>query len=1119
MFRSFFASLLFLFTTISVANAQAASETLHHKLSISIKPNSHELTATDTLTIPASLSKNGVRFSVNSDLIVTKISGNATMKLVAERRNANDLGMDRDNDSEDSIVKVNIYELTDLDEGKPNTFTVSLAGKINNPVQQLGEEYARSFSQSPGLIEARGVYLGGGTYWVPTIADTLITYDLDVTLPVGWSSVSQGQRQINKDEGDFHHDRWSAPTPTEEVYVIAAQFTQYEMPIGNVTAMAYLRTPDEAMANKYLETTAQYMEMYRNLIGPYPYTKFALVENFWETGYGMPSFTLLGSQIIRFPFILHSSYPHELLHNWWGNGVYIDFDTGNWAEGLTAYLADQLVSEQRGRGANGRRATLQAYTNYVDETNDFALSKFINRTDAATSAVGYGKTSMVFNMLREQVGDEAFIRSLRRFYRDHKYKVGRWDDIRIAFESVSNTDLKPFFSQWIDGIGAPELAIEKTEQAGDQLTLVLKQVQARDPFTLQVPIAVYTADTVTRHNLQMTDRQQTFELETKGPVVRVDLDPEFNLFRKLNWAEIPPSLGNAFGADKIMIILPTDTAPNLAKRYTAMAELWDGRENFTVVNDTDLNELPDTGAVWIFGKDNAFFSAVSDGLSGYDASISKDSVRFGEATLSLAENSSVIVVRNPKSPTDAIVGVTIHSDEAVAGLARKLPHYGRRSYLAFSGDEPTNNAQGQWPAVGSPLTAILDETVTSSAKLEPRPALAELKPVFNGTRMMAAVKKLASEEFEGRGIGTEGLAKAAAYIADELKKAGVKPGGDNGSYFQELRVEGPNGTSEQVKNVIGIIAGNNPKLAGQSVILSAHYDHLGHGWPGGHGRFKGQVHAGADDNASGVAVLLEMAHSLAKSAPERSIILLASTAEESGLLGARHYVKAEKDHPTEQIFANVNLDTIGRADDKFLIFGSSSAREWPFIFMGTTMTTGVKTQLVQQAINASDHTAFLEAGIPAIHIFGAASADYHRPSDTADKVSLSSLMQAATLTKEIVAYLGNRPEPMTVQIKAADPAAAPVATRPGGRTVSTGTMPDFAFSGVGVKISQVSANSAGAKAGLKPGDIITSLGGTPVANLREYSTELGKYSPGDKIDIIFTRDGHILTLELELGKR
>src|SRR5262249_34773097 len=166
-----------------------------------------------------------------------------------------------------------------------------------------------------------------------------------------------------------------------------------------VKALAFLRKPEQALADRYLDATVQYLDMYRGLLGPYPYSKFALVENFWETGYGMPSFTLLGEQVIRFPFILHSSYPHELLHNWWGNGVFVDLAGGNWCEGLTAYLADHLIAEQRGQGAEHRRAILQRVTDYVTPENDFPLTRFLSRHNAVTEAVGYGKTAMVFNML------------------------------------------------------------------------------------------------------------------------------------------------------------------------------------------------------------------------------------------------------------------------------------------------------------------------------------------------------------------------------------------------------------------------------------------------------------------------------------------------------------------------------------------------------------------------------------------------------------------------------------------------------------------------------------------------------------------------------------------------
>ena len=187
----------------------------------------------------------------------------------------------------------------------------------------------------------------------------------------------------------------------------------------------YLRSPDAALAERYLEATAHYVQLYSKLLGPYPYAKFALVENFWETGYGMPSLALLGPRVIRFPFILHSSFPHEILHNWWGNGVYVDHSAGNWSEGLTAYLADHLAQEQRGRGAAHRRAALQKYASYVDAADDFPLSAFQGNHGEISEAVGYNKTLMFFHMLRQRLGDENFLAGLRRFAAQHQFRAGR----------------------------------------------------------------------------------------------------------------------------------------------------------------------------------------------------------------------------------------------------------------------------------------------------------------------------------------------------------------------------------------------------------------------------------------------------------------------------------------------------------------------------------------------------------------------------------------------------------------------------------------------------------------------------------------------------------------------
>src|ERR1043166_3618484 len=312
------------------------SPLVHHDLTVTLDPAAHRIKVRDRIRVPGALVTAPFTLSLNAELNVQ--AGGLKLVLVKAGAQVPDPGMDRDA----SRVPVNVYRVEDATPGQDLTGELADEGVINYPVNQSGGEYARAFAQSPGLIESRGVYLAGSTHWVPEAGDALMTYTLAVELPAGWKSVSQGERTLSAGAPE----RWSVATPTEEAHLIAAPFTEYSRDAGAVKAFAFLRKPDQALADRYLDATAQYLEMYRGLLGPYPYSKFTLVENFWETGYGMPSFTLLGEKIIRFPFILTSSYPHELLHNYWGNSVYVNNIEGNWCEGLTAYMADHLIQEQ-----------------------------------------------------------------------------------------------------------------------------------------------------------------------------------------------------------------------------------------------------------------------------------------------------------------------------------------------------------------------------------------------------------------------------------------------------------------------------------------------------------------------------------------------------------------------------------------------------------------------------------------------------------------------------------------------------------------------------------------------------------------------------------------------------
>jgi hypothetical protein len=471
--------------------------------------------------------------------------------------------------------------------------------------------------------------------------------------------------------------------------------------------------------------------------------------------------------------------------------------------------------------------------------------------------------------------------------------------------------------------------------------------------------------------------------------------------------------------------------------------------------------------------------------------------------------------------------VSASSEAAADALARKLPHYGKYSWLVFAGDEAINEATGEWPVGDTPLAVNLTPQARP-IKLAPRKALAEVRPAFDIERMKADVEWLASPEREGRGAGSRGLDAAANYIAERFERLGLSPltpgaRGDD-RYFQPFNMTGETGAPLPARNVIGVLSGANPALNGQALIVSAHYDHLGFGWPDARAGAKGQLHPGADDNASGVAVMLELARLMADARPERSVIFAAFAGEEAGLLGARHYVRAAQTpgapFPLSGHIADLNLDTVGRLEDgKVTIFGTGSARELPFIFMGAGAVTGIPTQAVAQEINASDHTAFVEAGVPAVQLFASLANDYHRPSDTADKIDYAGLGKVAAILKEAVDYLAARTEPLAFSgsVAAAQPRApaAPTTTR----RVATGIVPDMTHQGEGVRVGSVQPGSGAETAGIKPGDRLLVLGGVKTSNLRALADALKDLAPGQTVDVEFARDAAILSSTLRLGER
>ncbi len=1163
-----------------------ATEPVHHDLTVILNPEEHRIDAKDTITLPNDLPKE-IEFLLHAGLKPTSPSPGVRIIKGVEKPGP---------------VLLESFKAI-LPSGL-KSFVITYRGAIYHPIESSAQEQARGFKDTPGLISSEGAFLSGNTFWYPQFNGGMLTFTLEVKLPPGWDAVSQGERTLHDQAKEGTKVQWKSPEPQDEIYLVSAKLTEYAKPAGNITAMVFLRAPDEGLATKYLDATLSYLEMYDKLIGRYPYKKFALVENFWETGFGMPSFTLLGSQVIRLPFIINSSYPHEILHNWWGNSVFPDYAKGNWSEGLTAYLADHLMKEQQGEGAEYRLATLQKYADYVLGGRDFPLTQFRSRHSSSTEAIGYGKSLMFFHMLRLELGDEAFRKALQDFYKKFKFQFASFDDIRKSFEAVSGKDLKREFDLWVSRTGAPELLLNDAEtrrrrdgkagyegretkdetKGGNEyvLTAHIRQAQHSQAYHLRIPVVVTMEGQERAYQtvLNMDAKTLQFKLGLPSRPLRLDMDPEYDLFRRLSREEIPPALSQALGAKKMLILLPSSADTKLLGAYRELANSIgkSGPDTIKIELDSDVKTLPSDRAVTLIGWENRFAKEIIPALSEYDVAIDKTAVRIGRTEIKKGDHSFVFSCRNPKDKEQALTLIASDRPEALPGLGRKLPHYHKYSYLAFEGSEPSNIAKGRWPVLNSPMTVFFPSAdgVTRKiemAKLSPREPLAGLAPVFSKERMMETVRFLSNEKLKGRGLGTPGLDEAANYIEEKFKEAGLKPGGEAGSWFQtweETFTENPppspfpdkiirgqvskgrsnatptftssplegedtrRGGNENIfpltkggkggfetqsvmtlKNVIGVIPGNKPELAEQSVVIGAHYDHLGLGWPDVRDKNKGKIHPGADDNASGAAILIELARLFANGPkPDRTIIFVAFTGEEAGKLGSKHYVTYEKDYPASQCIGMINLDTVGRLDrKKLLILGAGSAREWVHIFRGAGFVTGVETETVSEDLDSSDQKSFQEAGVPAIQLFTGPHPDYHRPTDTADKIDADGLVKVAAVAKEAVEYFASRGGHLTATVK---PGGIEETASKKERGVTLGTIPDFSYKGEGVRIDGVIAGSPAEASGLKQGDVLIRIDASPLHSLKDFSDILKSLNPGDRVSITFLRAEKEITVKTEL---
>ena len=321
----------------------------------------------------------------------------------------------------------------------------------------------------------------------------------------------------------------------------------------------------------------------------------------------------------------------------------------------------------------------------------------------------------------------------------------------------------------------------------------------------------------------------------------------------------------------------------------------------------------------------------------------------------------------------------------------------------------------------------------------------------------------------------------------------------------------------QARNVIGMLEGNDPVLKEEYVVVGAHFDHLGMGGPGSGSREPDTlaVHNGADDNASGVAAVIELARYFAHlKSNARSIIFVAFSAEEMGLLGSKHFVE-NPPVPLKHIHTMINFDMIGRMKEekKLMIGGSGTAKESEALLNRLGKKRKFDLALSPEGYGASDHAAFYTRDIPVFFISTGAHADYHTTRDDAALLDYTAMKQVVDFSADLLAELSG-PSPR-LSFQEAGPKSRSGHGR--GYKVSLGIMPDFTGSGSdGLRVDAVRPDGPGGVAGMKKGDVITALNGKSVGNIYDYMARLKGLEKGMSIPVDVIRDGKPLVLLVQL---
>eukprot|EP00903_Cladosiphon_okamuranus_P002282 g2280.t1 len=641
---------------------EAAPDTVptHHDLRVELNPETGSITVKDAITVDGR-EQLFLRFADWMTLDGISQNGKSTEGVVHG----------------DGLV-------VSLDDAERQTVTVSLSGTVP-ALAQTG----RSRDLPNAFAGSEGAFLSGYAGWFPYVGDKVISYRLKVSVPAPFHAVSSGTVIGETTVGGRNTALFEKDLSLEPPSLFAGPYEVNVRSVDGITLRTYFPERLSGYADQYLETAGRYLSDFSIDIGAYPYTDFHIISSPLPVGLGYPNLTYIGEMIVPMPFMQGQSLAHEILHNWWGNGVHVDYGSGNWAEGLTTYMADYGLARDKGPDAarQMRLGWLRDYAALPPE-RDQAVNRFISKRHQAAQVVGYNKTAHIFHMLEGEIGSDAFAQGIRRFWSGNKFKIAGWTDLQSAFEATSGEDLEWFFTQWIERPGAPTVAVTdvqiERDSGGYVTSFTVKQ--SAPAFRLRLPVELETQSEAFRRPTTIEDLSTTLRFETKDRPTRIKIDPDFDLFRHLLPGESPPILRDVTLASAVDVVVLDDklsaddamaAAPGMVDRGTKLRLSDDYRT----------------------GQGPAL-------VVGSLESLEKFAAKNGLARLpSLISQAGAAAWADETESGDPVLLVFVDGKPGLRTVGRALRHYGRQSFVVFADGLAID--RGIWPGGESPLSISL----------------------------------------------------------------------------------------------------------------------------------------------------------------------------------------------------------------------------------------------------------------------------------------------------------------------------------------------------------------------------------------------------------------------------